>query len=87
MIQGPPGTGKTSTISNLISVEYDYFKSFRTYSKIVICSDSNAAINHVGTIIKEKGLVGISKMPKMIRLGHVSQANINLLDISLSHIS
>ena len=87
MIQGPPGTGKTSTISNLVAVEYDFFKSFRRDSKIVICSDSNAAINHVATIIMEKGLVGIAKMPKMVRLGHISEANRNLLKISLSQIS
>ena len=87
IMQGPPGTGKNSIICDLVAAEYNFYKSFSIDSKIVICSDSNAAIKHVGTIIMEKGLVGISKMPKMVILTHISEANRNLLEISLSHIS
>ena len=66
LIQGPPGTGKTETIANYLSLEYSHLQRPNI---IMVCSQSNAAINHIVHKISDNGLIGTTKRPNILRLG------------------
>jgi Rad3-related DNA helicase len=49
MLQGPPGTGKTSTLLGVLSGQYHYIRSrsLLGIKKILVCTPSNTAIDHI----------------------------------------
>lgn len=52
LIQGPPGTGKTSTAINIVGQWRIHFP----FQKILVCADSNIAIDHIYHQMKLQGI-------------------------------
>lgn len=75
MIQGPPGTGKTTVIKEIISQEI----SINPYSRILVVSQANVAIDNV--------LKDLPFLPQthIIRAGKDEKIDDNLKDISFSN--
>lgn len=59
MLQGPPGTGKTSTLLGVLAGQYHYLKSLGQLgvTKILVCTPSNTAIDHITKRIVTEGLI------------------------------
>lgn len=86
LVQGPPGTGKTSTILNFLSLELQCLKSHKD-NVVMICSESNAAIDDIAHKIMKEGLLGGQSLNlQIIRLGQIGLDSENLIGFSLRHM-
>lgn len=97
LIQGPPGTGKTETIVNFVSLEHQYsklsLKREEDPSVIMVCAQSNEAINHIVRKIVKEGLLGSEYKiftegfpPRVLRLGSTEEYDEELLSVNLAHL-
>ena len=66
LIHGPPGTGKTTTLSEVIKKHIG--------KKILVCADSNVAVDNVMEKLKDYNIV---------RIGHPAKIESNLMKYSL----
>ena len=65
MIQGPPGTGKTSVIAELV---LQILKK-SPQARILLCSQSNVAVDHALTRVATAAEEAHEPLPAMVRLG------------------
>ena len=91
MLQGPPGTGKTSTLLGVLSGQYHYIKSQKQLGlkKILVCTPSNTAIDHIVKRIVQEGLLGGDNQvirPKILRTGFVESKDDDIRSVYLDDI-
>ncbi|CAG9329046.1 unnamed protein product [Blepharisma stoltei] len=55
LIQGPPGTGKTTTVVGILSGLF----AINPKSKILVCAQSNAAVDEIASTVLRKGIFDI----------------------------
>lgn len=80
LIQGPPGTGKTTVIKELILQQLEFNK----YSKILIVSQANIAVDNVlKGIIKECNNSDIVLPQQIVRCGEIDKIDPAVLDYTL----
>ncbi len=63
MLQGPPGTGKTSTLLGVLAGQYHYLNMLGQLgsTKILVCTPSNTAIDHIVKRVVAEGLISTNK--------------------------
>ncbi|WP_035587489.1 IGHMBP2 family helicase [Hippea jasoniae] len=69
LIHGPPGTGKTTTLTEIIKLIED--------ERILVCADSNVAIDNLMEKLKDQNIV---------RIGHPAKINDELLKYSIDFV-
>ena len=85
VIMGPPGTGKTTLLAYLL----DYFNRLPEINRILLVSQSHAAVNEVATRTREvirqvaesEGKDPYIIEPSMVRLGERDRVDHKLLDV------
>ena len=70
IIHGPPGTGKTTTLVSAIARILDKER------QVLVCAPSNVAVDLLAERLHAKGL-------RVVRTGHISRVNEELLDLTL----
>ncbi|CAG9329047.1 unnamed protein product [Blepharisma stoltei] len=73
LIQGPPGTGKTTTVVGILSGLY----AINENAKVLICAQSNAAVNEIASTTLKKGIFDINGNKRddisLLRIGEKKQ--------------
>ncbi len=70
IIHGPPGTGKTTTLVSAIQ------RICEKERQVLVCAPSNTAVDLLAERLHEVGL-------RVVRTGHISRVNEDLLDLTL----
>ena len=95
----PPGTGKTSTICGLVQAYLSSRPQLISTNgtrqtdkiipkKVLLCAQSNAAIDEIANRLKE-GISGAGRrsvIPKVVRVGTDKTINVSVKDISLDNL-
>ena len=91
MLQGPPGTGKTSTLLGVLAGQYHYLNRLGQLgsTKILVCTPSNTAIDHIVKRVVMEGLISETNEyvhPRVLRTGLVDTNNETVSSVYLDYL-